>query len=97
MVTFIPKEVSSSNAVTGVPQVHFDQLVIMSHHNNAVQHDTAPCSKPLEPPQVIEAMILNADANGQLRPRVTRAYLQKQKDWLDWKSSEYSQLNSYHS
>ena len=96
-ITFIPMESTTSNAATGVPQVNFDQLVIMSHQHTAARNNTEPWSKPLETPPITEAMIHSAVAQGHLRPRLTRAYLKKQSDWMDWQLSEYSQLNSYHS
>ena len=41
-------------------------------------------------------MIHAAIARGYLKPRLTRAFLKKQSDWMDWALSEYKQLNQYH-
>ena len=96
-MTFIPQEITTSNDATGVPQIHFDQLVIISHQHNAARQNSTPWTKPLLPPPVTENMIHSTISIGHIRPRLTRAYLKKQPDWNEWQLSKYTQLNSYHS
>ena len=36
-----------------------------------------------------------AIAYGNVKPKLSRALLRKQKDWMDWATSEYKMLNDY--
>ena len=50
---------------------------------------------PHTTPSPTEPMILAAIAHGHIRPRLTRAYLQRCADWDDWAKSEFKQLDDY--
>ena len=49
----------------------------------------------LNPPLSYDIIHL-AIARGHLTPRLTRDFLRKQSDWMDWNNSEFKQLNRYH-
>ena len=69
---------------------------VMSYQHTAARNNTEPWKDPHNPPPVTDAMIHSAIARGHLKSKLTRAFLQKQADWMDWQQSEFKQLNSYH-
>ena len=69
---------------------------VMSYQHHAAINDTASWSDPHNPPPPADANTFVAMDRGQVKPRLTRAYLLKQSDWIDWSVSEYKQLNQYH-
>ena len=67
----------------------------MAYQHNAMHKDIAQWSKPLNLPLVTDAMVIVSIHQGHLSRKLTRSFLQKQQDWIDWKLSEYAQLNTY--
>jgi len=68
----------------------------MSNQHQAAISNTLPWSNPHNPPPPTDANFFAAMDRGQVKPRLTRAFLRKQSDWMDWSVSEYKQLNQYH-
>ena len=68
----------------------------MSYQHQAARNNTAPWSDPHTLPPISEGAIHSAMDRGHLKPRLTRAFLRKQTDWMDWATSEFKQLNQYH-
>ena len=64
--------------------------------NHAARNDTAPWSDPHNLPPVEDSIIFAAMDRGQIKPRLIRAVLRRQSDWMDWSVSEFKQLNQYH-
>ena len=92
----VPPEHINSTPDTNIPQIHFDQMTIMAHQHHAAKHDTPPWSDPHNTPPVSDSNIFAAMDRGQIKPRLTRAFLKRQSDWMDWALSEFKQLNQYH-
>ena len=68
----------------------------MSCQHNADRNNTTPWLDTDNPPPVDDAMIHATIARGHLKPRLTRAFLKKQSNWMDWALSEYKQLKQYY-
>ena len=94
--TFIPVEHVNIRPDTNVPQINFDQMNIMAHQHHAARTDTPPWTDPHNLPPVDDAMVFAAMDRGHIKPRLTRAFLRRQSDWMDWSLSEFKQLNQYH-
>ena len=69
---------------------------IMAFQHNATISNTAAWADPHNLPPVNDGMLFAAMECGHLKPRLTRAFLRKQSDWMDWATSEFKQLNQYH-
>ena len=94
--TFIPQEHVTSTPDQSIPQIHFDQMNVMSYQHRAARTDTAPWSDPHRPPPITEDMVHAAMRRGHIKQRLTRAFLRKQSDWNDWRLSEFKQLGQYY-
>ena len=81
---------------THVPQIHFDQLNVMAYQHHAAINNTAAWSDPHNLPPVTDAMVFAAMDKGHIKPRLTRAFLKQQSDWMDWNMLEFKQLNQYY-
>lgn len=92
---FIPQGKLSTHFSTCITQLYFDQLVIMAHQHHAARNDSEPWSKPMQAPPITDSIMASAVASKHVKPRLTRKYLQAQSDWMNWKLSEFSQLNQY--
>ena len=68
----------------------------MAHQHHAAKHDTPPWSDPHSTPPTSDSNIFAAMDRGHTKPRLTRAFLKRQSDWMDWALSEFKQLNQYH-
>ena len=95
-IILIPPEHINLRPDNHVPQIHFDQLNVMAFQHHAAINNTAAWSDPHNPPPVTDAMVFAAMDKGHINPRLTRAFLKRQSDWMDWNMSEFKQLNQYH-
>ena len=94
--TVVPQEHIDVTPDTNIPQIHFDQLNVMAHQHHAAKHNTPAWSDPHNPPPTDDAAVFAAMDRGHIKPRLTRAFLKRQADWMDWALSEFKQLNQYH-
>ena len=77
---------------TGIPQIHFDQLGIISHIHHEIKHDEKLYFDVDEAPPLDNAVIRNAST-----PTLTRNRLKQQDDWVEWQEAEKDQLDLYES
>ena len=69
---------------------------VMTHQHHAAKHGTLAWSDPHNSPPADDAAIFSAMDRGYIKTRLTRAFLQKQSDYIDWEVSEFKQPNQYH-
>jgi len=68
---------------------------VMAQQYHVAKHDTPAWSDPHNVPPVDDAIIFAGIDRGHIKLRLTRTYLRRQLDWMDWAMSEYKQLNQY--
>ena len=68
----------------------------MAHQHIAARDDTPAWSNPHNTLPIDGAMVFTAMDRDHIKPRLTRTFLQRQSDWMDWSVSEFKQLNQYH-
>ena len=69
---------------------------VMAHQHHAAKNGTPAWFDPHNAPPADDAAIFAAMDRGHIKPRLTRAFLRKKTDWMDWALSEFKQLNQYH-
>ena len=89
--TIATKQPCNIHPETGIPQLHFDQIGILSNILQEVIHDEQHIQSIDEAPPLDNAVQVNkADAAS-----LTRTKLMKQQDWQEWQQSEFLQLDQY--
>ena len=92
----------------GTPQIYFDQLNILAEHQYELKQQAHIVAKHVyhdeESHEKFESIVRklgnedeksNQIQENYVPDKLTRKYLMKQKDWLDWKMSEFKQLQQY--
>ena len=88
---FATKEPINIHPDTGIPQLHFDQIGVLSHLLQDIIYDETPIIPIEEAPPLDNAVQISKMA----RDNLTRTKLMKRDDWSDWQESEYLQLDQY--
>ena len=93
----------------GIPQLHFDQLCVISRHHYEARtgerffqtvepgipsHHTVEMNK-LDTSKSPELLLKDVERHLEAGHKFTRRQLLKRDDWIDWNSSEFKQLNQY--
>ena len=81
----------------GIPQVNVDQLNPRLMFQHKVHHPSPSSDSPVIP---LQSMVKSMKDGGvfnfvSLALRLTRGKLVKQKDWPEWRDSEWTQLDQY--
>jgi len=87
----------------GIPQIYYDQLNILAEHQYELKQNATIIAQHIhddkeeEYDAIVRKMGEEDSESNQIKKayvpnKLTRKYLMKQKDWLDWKMSEFKQL-----
>ena len=80
-IHLIPQKPMPQHPVSGIPQLHFDQLVIMAHQHHAARTNSEPWSQTLTSPPI-------ADTNRpKFQQKVTK--IKKKKSAVEYKTLVY--------
>jgi hypothetical protein len=79
-----------------LPTLQFDQLNIITHHQNAINNDGTTWNDPLQWPPLDKDNIIASIQKGLALPKLTRRRLLDTPEWPKFKASEWTQLNKYH-
>ena len=90
----------------GIPQIYYDQLNILAEHQYELKQNATIVAQHIhddkeeEYDAIVRKMGEEDCESNQIKKayvpnKLTRKYLMKQKDWLDWKMSEFKQLDQY--
>ena len=88
--TFATKEPINIHPDTGIPQLRFDQIGVLSHLLQNIIHDEKPIIPIDEAPPFNTAAQISKTALDNLTSK-----LMIRNNWTDWQESEYLQLNQY--
>ena len=104
-LTFRTVEKIPMHPIKGTPQIYFDQLNVLAQHQFELKEDARVMAQYIDDQHEANAAnvrsiseedsIANQDSKKVVPDKLTRKYLMKQKDWMDWKMSEFKQLDQY--
>ena len=89
--TISTKQSCSIHPETGIPQLHFDQIGILTKILQEVIHDEKDIHTVDEAPPLDNAVKVHKATTGSL----TRTKSKKQEDWPEWQQSEFLQPDQY--
>ena len=90
-LTVTTKEPVEIHPLSGIPQLHYDQLGLISKIHHEISKDEVEYI-PIETASAMDPKIIN---KAEPDEKLTRRILQKQQDWEEWKASEKIQLDLY--
>jgi hypothetical protein len=81
----------------GIPTLNFDQLNVIAHHLNAIDTGEDQWQDKSTWPPISDESIALAIYKGLAIPKLTRRKLEQSPAWDTFRSSEWIQLDKYHS
>ena len=90
-MTITTKEPVAIHPLSGIPQLHYDQLGLISK----IHHEISKDEVEYMPVEKVSAMDPKVIHKAQSETKLTRRLLRQQSDWDEWKESEKVQLDLY--